>query len=99
MSHQQTVGIVGAGLVGSGWAVVFARAGYSVRVYDPSEAVRSRVLGWAAESLKDLALTGLVDDAESALSRISIHDTLEAAVKGTFYVQSSCSRPLRPRPR
>ncbi|WP_246725549.1 3-hydroxyacyl-CoA dehydrogenase NAD-binding domain-containing protein, partial [Beijerinckia sp. L45] len=28
------VAIVGAGLVGSGWAIVFARAGLEVRLYD-----------------------------------------------------------------
>ena len=28
------VAIVGAGLVGSGWAVVFARAGISVKMFD-----------------------------------------------------------------
>lgn len=89
MSHTRSIAIVGAGLVGSGWAVVFARAGYSVRVFDPSEAVRSQVLDWAAESLKDLELTGLVEDAVGALARISIHDRLEAAVEGAFYVQES----------
>jgi len=35
MAESRTIAIIGAGLVGSGWAVVFARAGHDVRVYDP----------------------------------------------------------------
>ena len=36
-SSVRTVGIVGAGLVGSAWAIVFARAGVNVRAFDASE--------------------------------------------------------------
>jgi L-gulonate 3-dehydrogenase len=36
-----TVAIVGAGLIGRAWAVVFARAGIDVRVFDP-DAFRGR---------------------------------------------------------
>jgi L-gulonate 3-dehydrogenase len=28
------VAVIGAGLVGAGWAIVFARAGLNVRIYD-----------------------------------------------------------------
>lgn len=37
------IGVVGAGLVGSGWAIVFARAGYQVRIFDESESIRERL--------------------------------------------------------
>ena len=40
----------------------FARAGYDVHVYDPSKDVRSKVLGWASESLKELFEIGLIED-------------------------------------
>ena len=33
-----TAAIVGAGLIGRSWAVVFARAGWTVRLTDPSAA-------------------------------------------------------------
>ncbi len=87
--EQDTVAIVGAGLVGSGWSLVFARGGYRVRVYDPSAEIRARVPGWARDSLGELARNGLVDDADAALARISVHDTLAAALEGAFYVQES----------
>lgn len=89
MQSNRHIAIIGAGLVGSGWAIVFARAGYSVRVYDPSVEVREGVLPWAKQSLDDLASVGLVENQDAILSRISIHDALAAAVKGAFYIQES----------
>jgi 3-hydroxyacyl-CoA dehydrogenase len=89
MVDEDTIAIIGAGLVGSGWALVFARAGYRVRAYDPSQEVRARILPWARESLDDLAAVGLVENADAVLARISVHDQLAEAVEGAFYVQES----------
>ncbi|WP_435988472.1 3-hydroxyacyl-CoA dehydrogenase [Sulfitobacter sp. SH24] len=90
MNKNRSIAVVGAGLVGSGWALVFARAGYSVRAYDPSETVRAGILTWARDSLNDLVQAGLVDDDQLAiLARISVHETLAEAVEGVFYVQES----------
>ena len=86
---KRSVAIVGAGLVGSGWAIVFARAGYSVRVFDRSPEVLGRVLPWAGQSLGELAAAGLVDDPEAVLSRISICEELADALDGALYVQES----------
>ncbi len=82
------VGIVGAGLVGLGWAIVFARAGHPVRVYDDgpaTETLRDR----AADCLADLAEFGLIDDVEAPLGRIGIAAALEDAVGDVGYVQES----------
>jgi len=89
MDHGGHIAVVGAGLVGSGWALVFARAGYSVRVYDPSADVRSRVLSWASDSLDELQEAGLVADPKSILARIFVTETLDEAVNGAQYVQES----------
>ena len=34
---MNTVAIVGSGLIGRAWAIVFARAGWNVRLTDPHE--------------------------------------------------------------
>lgn len=86
---QKKIAIAGAGLVGSGWAVVFARAGYHVSVYDPSQTVRDGVLGWAETALRDLNSIGLVTDPAGALSNITVVDTMKAAVEDAIYVQES----------
>ena len=89
MASTRSVAIVGAGLVGSGWALVFARAGYRVRAYDPSSDIRGRILTWAKQSLDDLIEAGLAEDADAIVSRITVHDTLDEALSGIFYVQES----------
>ncbi len=89
MSGEGIVAVVGAGLVGSGWALVFARAGYTVRAHDPSAEVRARILPWAQESLTELQAAGLIDNPQEVLSRISVHDRLAGALDGAFYVQES----------
>ncbi len=89
MTDQRPVAIVGAGLVGSGWALVFARAGYHVAVYDPSPDIRAGVVPWARQSLAELTHAGLVDAPDEIVARITLHDTLQAALAGAFYVQES----------
>ena len=37
---SKTVAIIGAGLIGCGWAIVFARAGWGVSLYDPHQQAR-----------------------------------------------------------
>jgi len=85
----RSIGIVGAGLVGSGWSIVFARAGLDVTIFDPNEAIRAKVKGHIETGLKDLQAAGLVDDPAAVLDRISVVDQLEAAVAHADYVQES----------
>jgi 3-hydroxyacyl-CoA dehydrogenase len=83
------IAVVGAGLVGAGWAIVFARAGHPVRIYDESATVRARVMEGIAANVRDLVRFALIDAAEPVLARISVADTLAAAVDGVAYVQES----------
>jgi 3-hydroxyacyl-CoA dehydrogenase len=85
----RVIAIVGAGLVGSGWALVFARAGLRVQVYDPVAEVRARILPWARESASALAKAGLIEDVEAVVGRLHVFDTLETALEGATYVQES----------
>jgi len=90
MAIRATIGVVGAGLVGAGWAVVFARAGHTVRIHDESAAVRGGVMALIAGNLRDLASFGLIDETSDAvLARISVMPTLAEAVSGVGYVQES----------
>jgi 3-hydroxyacyl-CoA dehydrogenase len=83
------VAIVGAGLVGSGWALVFARSGFEVAVFDPSKEVSDGVLGWMAQELAGLHNLGLVGNVDEILSRVTIAKTLAEAVEDAIYVQES----------
>ena len=48
------VAVIGAGLVGAGWAIVFARAGLNVRIYDVNPEATESALALIAEQLKEL---------------------------------------------
>jgi 3-hydroxyacyl-CoA dehydrogenase len=85
----QAVGIVGAGLIGRSWANVFARAGWQVRVWDPSDLQRAAAHAQIAQSLHDLQAHGLVDDAAAAAQRVQVVATLPDAVCDADYVQES----------
>lgn len=44
------VAIIGCGVVGSSWAVVFARAGHRVRIYDPHPAAAAAALAFVKQT-------------------------------------------------
>jgi L-gulonate 3-dehydrogenase len=81
--------IVGAGLIGRSWAMVFARAGWQVRLVDagpaPLAAARDRI----AESLAEQQAARLVTDAAAALSRVALVERIEDAVADADWVQEN----------
>lgn len=86
---MSTIAIIGAGLIGRSWANVFARANWRVRVWDPVEAQRTTAAEQITRSLFDLQKHGLVGDPAVAASNISVHATLEDAVRDADFVQES----------
>ena len=86
---KSSVAVVGAGLVGAGWAIVFARAGHPVRIYDEDEKIRAGVLAEIESKLSDLHSFELIEDATAIAARIDVFDSLDAAVDGVSYVQES----------
>ncbi|UFN47437.1 3-hydroxyacyl-CoA dehydrogenase [Roseomonas sp. OT10] len=86
---SETVAIVGSGLIGRAWAAIFARAGWTVRLWDPAEGVAGKAVGLCAQGLRDLAEQGLCDDPEGAARRIAAVATLEEALAGVDFVQEN----------
>jgi L-gulonate 3-dehydrogenase len=83
------VAVIGAGLVGGGWAIVFAQAGLQVRIYDANADATDRALALIAEQLKELSSFGLVDDPVAIVARIKPTYQLAGAVEGAAYAQES----------
>lgn len=83
------IAIVGAGLVGSGWAIVFARAGFDVRLYDSADGASVRARTRIGDRLLDLQAAALIDDPKSILDRIVIAPTMAEVLAGASYVQES----------
>ena len=87
---MEKIAIVGAGLVGRAWAIVFARAGYPVMLYDANPDTVVRSLETVESSLKDLAEFGLIAETPSVIrARMSIAKSLEEVLAGAAYAQES----------
>src|ERR671913_1035688 len=84
-----TVAIVGAGLIGRSWAIVFARAGWEVRLTDPSAEAFAAAPRLIREGLDELAGYNLVDNAAEAASRVSVAGPLNEAAAGVDLVQEN----------
>lgn len=84
------VGLVGGGSIGTGWAIVFARAGMTVTVCEPWVERRLRIVDDVRDRVEDLAGAGLLDDpVEAVVARIAVTDDLGAALADAAYVQES----------
>ncbi|MDV3253153.1 3-hydroxyacyl-CoA dehydrogenase [Devosia sp. BK] len=88
---MSTIACIGAGTVGRAWAVVFARAGYNVRLYDAidGEVARTAIPG-ARRTLELLWENGLLtEDVDTVVSRISAAGSIAEAVADVVFVQES----------
>jgi 3-hydroxyacyl-CoA dehydrogenase len=89
------IAVVGAGLVGRAWAIVFARAGFDVAVYDESATIRAGVMSAIEASLAELTGFELLGEPVAAvLARVRVHDSLASALEGAGYVQESVIEDL-----
>ena len=85
------VGVVGCGLMGSGIAEVFARAGRSVTVHEVSEQAAERGRARIASSLARAVRSGKLDDAGSAavLDRITVGTRLDDLADAELVVEAA----------
>ena len=86
---MESIALVGGGLIGQAWAIVFGRAGHQVTLYDADPAALEQARRGLAAKLDDLAALGLVDDAAAALDRVRYAATLGEALASADYVQES----------
>ncbi|MGU3384701.1 3-hydroxyacyl-CoA dehydrogenase [Methylobacterium sp. D53M] len=85
----ESVAIVGAGLIGRAWAMIFARSGWDVRLFDPAAGIAEAAIPLCAEGLRTLAANDLCADPAGAAARIRAAGTLAAALDGVAFVQEN----------
>lgn len=83
------VAIIGSGLIGRAWAMVFARAGWDAAMYDAVDGVADQALGLIAEGLEELAKHGLVSDPKGSAVRVRAAKSVADALDGASYVQEN----------
>lgn len=80
--------IIGSGSIGIGWAIVFARAGYKVKVYDIEESALQNFEIQVKNRLKSLDKNKLLTNSpKKIMARIQTTLDLVDAVAGADYVQ------------
>ncbi len=85
------VGVVGCGLMGSGIAEVFARAGRTVRVHEVSEDAAARGRARVEASLARAVRSGKLDEAagDEVLSRVQVGTDLDELADAELVVEAA----------
>lgn len=84
------VAVIGAGLIGRAWSIVFARAGFGVALWDPFPQAVQPAMDFIAERLPELKENGLLKDEPTAvMARIRPVQTLADALGDAVYVQEN----------
>jgi L-gulonate 3-dehydrogenase len=93
---MKNISVVGCGLVGGSWSLVFARAGFDVTLYDPSPASVAAALSFAKTAAEALAAQDLLNgqSVEMVLARLKPVHTLAEAVRDADYIQESAPERL-----
>ncbi len=92
---MEKVAIIGTGLIGRAWAMVFARAGHLVKLYDAAPGAAEKALTLIGEGLRELQEFGLIKESAGIVaSRVSAVATLAGAVSDADYVQENTSENL-----
>ena len=87
---MKKIAVVGAGLVGRAWAIVFARAGFPVMLFDSNPDTVAKSLETVASNLNDLQEFGLISEAPSVIrARMSVAKSLKEVLDGADYAQES----------
>lgn len=89
-AQARRVAVIGAGRIGRAWAIVFARAGFEVRLYDAERAALDTALPALHDSATDLAAFGLLNEPPAqVVARITPVASLAEAVRDVSLVQEN----------
>jgi L-gulonate 3-dehydrogenase len=84
------VAVVGAGLIGRAWSIVFARAGFEVNLWDQFPLAVQAALDFIADRLPELQQAGLLaDPPATVLARIRPMTSLWESVRDAEHVQEN----------
>jgi len=96
--NMDNIAIIGTGLIGRSWAMVFARAGHSVRIWDAEPRAAQAAIGIIHERLGDLSAAGLLAETPAVVAaRITAVASMEECLTGAGYVQENGPERLDPK--
>ena len=83
------IALVGSGLIGCGWAVVFSRAGWDVAFHDIKPGRAEQAVQETKTSLANLEACGFLKSAARCSDHLFPVESLDAAIKGATFVQEN----------
>ncbi len=86
-SQIERVAVVGAGVIGSGWAARFLGAGLDVAAWDPSAEARSKSFAAIDTAWPAMVRRGIAPSARP--SRLTFHDELEDCIANADFIQEN----------
>ncbi|XP_010878537.1 lambda-crystallin homolog [Esox lucius] len=89
-SEGKIISVIGSGLIGRSWAMVFMSGGYRVKVYDNKPGQAARAIQDVRKQLEELQEAHMLRgdlSASEQLALLSSHDDLPQALEGAFFVQ------------
>ncbi len=87
--ERRRVACVGSGLIGQGWAALFALNGYEVVMQDLSDEVLGKAVERAERHMRFLQESGVCGDGKSAPKQIETTTNIQEAVADTGFVIES----------
>ncbi|XP_042350442.1 lambda-crystallin homolog [Plectropomus leopardus] len=89
-ADMKTITVIGSGLIGRSWTMVFASGGYSVKIYDNIPGQAAKAITEMRKQMEELEeahmLRGKLSAAQQ-LALVSSYDDLAQALEGAFFVQ------------
>ena len=86
---DKRIAVIGSGLIGRAWAMVFAGAGCRVALHDSAAGVAEQARELVAEGLRELAAHGLIADVETSVAHVRVATDLADALDGAQFVQEN----------
>ncbi|XP_031172855.1 lambda-crystallin homolog [Sander lucioperca] len=89
-SDVKTITVIGSGLIGRSWAMVFVSGGYSVKIYDNQPGQAAKAITEIRKQLQELEEAHMLRGeltATQQLALLSCYDDLAQALEGAFFVQ------------
>lgn len=92
MPEHSQIAVLGAGLMGHGIGLTFARAGHPVTLYDPDASMRESAHQRVSESMLSLGHTE--SEIDNAIEKISVCDSLPQCVRKAAFVFEAAPEKL-----
>lgn len=90
----RTVAVIGAGVIGAGWAAAFLGSGRAVQLHDPDGSAGERTWAHVRHAWPQMVALGHAHADDNWEARLSFHATVEAAVQGADFVQENTPERL-----